>query len=72
MDMRRVVGSNFARLRRQKGLTQESVAEVSGFSQSYIAGLENGRRNPTAISLWLLAQAVDSTPATLVTPYSPD
>jgi transcriptional regulator with XRE-family HTH domain len=72
MDMRRVVGSNFARLRRDKGLTQERVAEASGFSQSYIAGLENGRRNPTVISLWLLAQAVDSTPAVLVTPRGCD
>ena len=68
MDMRKVIGSNFARLRREKGLTQEAVAEKSGFSQSYIGWLERGQRNPTAISLWMLAQAVDAMPADLVQP----
>jgi len=68
MDMRRVIGSNFARLRKEKGLTQEAVSEKSGFSQSYIGWLERGRRNPTAISIWLLAQAVDATPSDLVQP----
>jgi len=68
MDMRKVIGSNFARLRKSKGLTQEAVAEKSGFSQSYIGWLERGRRNPTAISIWMLAQAVDSMPADLVQP----
>ena len=46
MDMRRLVGRNFARIRREKGLTQEQVEELSGFSQQYISGLEQGRRNP--------------------------
>jgi transcriptional regulator with XRE-family HTH domain len=68
MDMRKVIGSNFARLRKEKGLTQEAVAEKSGFSQSYIGWLERGQRNPTAISIWMLAQAVDVMPADLVQP----
>ena len=66
--MRKIIGENFARLRKKKGLTQHQAAEASGFSQAYIGWLERGRRNPTAISLWLLAQAVDATPADLVTP----
>ena len=68
MDMRKVVGGNFSRLRKMRGLTQEAVAERSGFSQSYIGWLERGKRNPTAISIWLLAQAVDAMPADLVQP----
>jgi transcriptional regulator with XRE-family HTH domain len=58
MDMRQLVGRNFTRLRREKGLTQEQVAERSGFSQQYISGLERGRRNPTIVSLFELAQAL--------------
>lgn len=58
MDMRRLVGSNFARLRRQQGLTQEQVAERSGFSQQYISGLESGRRNPTVVTVFELARAL--------------
>jgi len=68
MDMRKVIGGNFARLRKSKGLTQEAVAEKSGFSQSYIGWLERGQRNPTAISIWMLAQAIDVMPADLVQP----
>lgn len=72
MDMRKTVGTNFARLRKAKGLTQHQVAEASGFSQAYIGWLERGRRNPTAISLWHLAQSVGAMPADLVTPADDD
>ena len=58
VDMRRLVGANFARLRREKGLTQEEVADRSGISQQYISGLEQGRRNPTVVTLHELAQAL--------------
>jgi transcriptional regulator with XRE-family HTH domain len=60
MDMRVLVGRNFARLRREKGLTQEEVEERSGFSQQYLSGLERGQRNPTIITLYELAQAIDA------------
>ncbi len=58
MDMRRLVGRNFARIRRARGLTQEQVAERSGFTQQYISGLEQGRRNPTIVSICELACAL--------------
>ena len=47
MDMRKLVGRNVKRVRQEKGLTQEQLADLSGFSQLYISGLEQGRRNPT-------------------------
>jgi transcriptional regulator with XRE-family HTH domain len=34
MDMRALVGRNFARIRQEKRLTQEQVEERSGFSLS--------------------------------------
>ncbi|MBZ9884819.1 helix-turn-helix domain-containing protein [Mesorhizobium sp. CA10] len=58
MDMRKLVGQNFARLRREKGLTQEQVEERSGFSQQYLSGLERGQRNPTIVTLYELAQVL--------------
>lgn len=72
MDMRLIVGRNFARLRREKGMTQEVAAERSGFSQSYVGWLERGKRNPTAISLYMLAQAIEAMPADLVAPLPED
>lgn len=66
MDMRELVGKNFARLRREKGLTQEQIEERSGFSQQYLSGLERGRRNPTVITLYELAQALGVSHVALV------
>ena len=58
MDMRRLVGRNVKRIRQEKGLTQEQFADASGFSQQYISGLEQGRRNPTLVTLYELATAL--------------
>ena len=58
MDMRKLVGRNVKRIRQEKGLTQEQLAELSGFSQQYISGLEQSRRNPTIVSLYELATAL--------------
>jgi len=67
MDMRRLVGRNFARLRLAKGFTQERFAEVSGVTQQYVSGLERGKRNPTIVTLYHLATALGVSPADLVT-----
>jgi transcriptional regulator with XRE-family HTH domain len=58
MDMRRLVGQNVKRIRQKRRLTQEQFADVSGFSQQYISSLEQGRRNPTIITLYELAIAL--------------
>jgi transcriptional regulator with XRE-family HTH domain len=68
MDMRKLVGRNAARLRQAAGLTQEQLAERSGFSQQYISKLEQGRRNPTIVTLYELATGLGATPADLVRP----
>jgi transcriptional regulator with XRE-family HTH domain len=66
MDMRKLVGRNVRRLRLAKGLSQEQLADDSGFSQQYISMLESGRRNPTVVSLYMLAQALGEEPADLL------
>ena len=72
MDTRKLVGRNFARIRREKGLTQEAVEERSGFSQQYLSGLERGRRNPTIVTLYELAQALSVSYLDLLKPDSDD
>ncbi|MBU3991552.1 MAG: helix-turn-helix domain-containing protein [Alphaproteobacteria bacterium] len=66
MDMRRLVGMNFAKLRREQGFTQERFAEVSGFTQQYVSDLERGRRNPTVVTLFHLATALGVKPVDLL------
>lgn len=72
VDMRKLVGRNFARIRREKGLTQEQVEQRSGFSQQYLSGLERGQRNPTIVTLFELAQALDVSHIDLLAPDQPD
>lgn len=68
MDMRKLVGRNVRRIRAERGMTQEQLAERSGFSQQYISDLERGRRNPTIVSLYELALALETTPVVLISP----
>jgi transcriptional regulator with XRE-family HTH domain len=66
MDMRKLVGRNVRRLRILRGMTQEQFADRSGFSQQYISDLERGLRNPTVVTLFELAQALETTPVQLI------
>lgn len=55
-----MVGRNFQRVRRLRGLTQQQVEERSGFSQAYLSRLETGHQNPSIISLFEIAEALDA------------
>lgn len=68
MDMRKLVGRNFKRIRLAKGLKQEDFAPICGFSQQYISALEKGKRNPTIITLYELAQALEVSHLDLLKP----
>lgn len=72
MDMRVLVGENVRRTRKMRGLTQELFAEKSGFSQQYLSSLENGKRNPSIITLYEIATALDVAPAELLRPIRPE
>jgi transcriptional regulator with XRE-family HTH domain len=58
-DVRRIVGSNVRRLRRAAGISQAELANRMGVDRAYVSGLELGQRNPTVVTLWHLAQALN-------------
>ena len=68
MDMRVLVGENVRQTRKLRGLTQEQFAVKSGFSQQYLSSLENGKRNPSIITLYEIAVALSVEPADLLRP----
>ena len=70
MDMRKLVGDNVCRIRKEKGLTQEQLSELSGLSQQYISDLERGKRNPTIVTIYELAQALGVGHLELLSPES--
>ena len=70
MDMRRLLGRNVLRIRKSKNLTQEQLAEMSGFSQQYISGLEKGQRNPTVVTVYELSLALGVNYIELLKPHT--
>jgi transcriptional regulator with XRE-family HTH domain len=70
MDMRRLLGRNVLRIRKSKNLTQEQLAEMSGFSQQYISGLEKGQRNPTVVTVYELSLALGVNYIELLKPHA--
>ena len=46
------------KLRKERGLTQEQLAERAGLPQSYISRLENGEHSPTAKTIEKLARGL--------------
>lgn len=59
MDIEKLIGLNFARLRREKNLTQEKVSELTEISQQYLSDMERGKRNPTVKTLQKIADALN-------------
>ena len=60
MDVRQRVGLNLQALRRAKGLSQEELAHRSGIHQTYLSGVERGKRNPSVMVMSRIAAALDA------------
>ena len=58
-DVRQIVGSGIRRLRRAAGISQAELANRMGVDRAYVSGLELGQRNPTIVTLWHVAEALD-------------
>ena len=58
MDVRQRVGLNLQNLRRDKGLSQEELAARAEIHQTYLSGVERGKRNPSIMVLQRIAAAL--------------
>ena len=66
MDIRRQLGLNMQRLRRQKGWSQEELAFEAELHRTYVSGVERGVRNPTVLIFARIAKALGVAPAMLL------
>jgi transcriptional regulator with XRE-family HTH domain len=66
MDIRILIGRNIRARRQAAGLSQEDLADQAVIDRTYVSGLERGLRNPTALVLQRLADALDVEVAKLV------
>jgi transcriptional regulator with XRE-family HTH domain len=53
-------------LRNKRDLSQDDVASMAGLSQAFIAGIELGHREPTLVTLFRIATALDVPPSDLL------
>lgn len=60
MDVRERIGLNVQNLRREKSLSQEELADRAQIHQTYLSGVERGKRNPTVVVLQRIAEALGS------------
>jgi len=65
-DPRKKFGQHLAKLRKEKGWSQEALALESGIARSYLGGVERGQRNIALVNICRLAEALDLPPAMLM------
>lgn len=66
MDLRVVVGANVRALREARGVPQDELAYNADIHQTYLSGIENGKRNISLRVLERLANALSVTESELV------
>lgn len=58
MDIKEKFGIRLRTLRKEKGLSQEELADRSGLNRPYISGIEQGKRNVSLEVMEKLAGAM--------------
>ena len=59
MTITKRFGANVARLRKDRGMTQEAFADAAGIARSYMSDVERGARNPTIVMVERIANALN-------------
>lgn len=57
-DIHKTIARNIARIRKEKGITQEALAYQAGLNRAYIGYIERGERKPTIETLEKIAKAL--------------
>jgi transcriptional regulator with XRE-family HTH domain len=71
MDELKVIGKNIARIRKERGLTQEDLAGEMELDRPYLSEVENGKMNVTIKTLVSFARTLDTSLDELVRNSSP-
>lgn len=58
MDVRERLSKNLQNLRRERALSQEGLAHKAEIHQTYLSGVESGKRNPSVLVLDRIAKAL--------------
>ena len=61
-----LVGRVIARLRAEKGITQEVLSGLSDIGRTHLSAIERGERKPTLETLYRISNALDIPMSTVV------
>lgn len=64
--LRRHLAWNVRRLRRERGMTQEQLAQAAEIGRTFLSRIETGRFSVTLETLGALAMALGTSPANLI------
>ena len=70
MTLRRILAQNLRRLRQDRGLTQEELADLAGVNRNYVGMIEREENAASIDVLEALAKALKVRAAELLTPAS--
>ena len=65
MSIEKKFGQNVRHWRKNRGLSQEDLADRAQLHPTYVSGIETGYRNPTVKMIGRIANALDVEPAAL-------
>ena len=68
MTLRRTLARNLKRLRRERGLTQEELADLAGLNRNYVRMIERQENAASVDTLEALAEALQIKAAQLLEP----
>lgn len=66
MDLKHVLATNLRRLRHERDLTQEEIADLTGLSSRYVGSIERARVSASVTVLGKLAEALNVEPSLLI------
>lgn len=67
MDYFSILGANIRARRIKKNLTQEQLAELCDLHRTYVGAVERGDRNVSLKNIIIIAKALHTDPASLLT-----
>ena len=60
------IGQNIRKARREKGMSQESLALAADLDRSYVGGVERGERNISVVNMKKIADALEVSASILI------
>jgi len=65
-DIKRLLGASIREIRKQKGYSQEHVAELAGLHRTFFGNLERGVHSVSVYNLFLIAKALNVKPSEIL------